>query len=131
LGRATEDEPEADYFHLLEQSFAALDDPVIPLELITLWFSAQLLRLGGHTPNLQTATDGTKLAAGETYEFSFDDSAFMPREDAPYGTDHIKFLRLVFSGNQPAVLAKVTGAAQLCRATNQLVTLMRQQHLRF
>ena len=131
LGKATEDEPEADYFHLLEQAFAALDSPETPLELITVWFSAQLLRLSGHTPNLQTTPDGTKLAANQTYEFSFDDSAFVPREDAPYAADHIKFLRLTFSGNQPTVLAKVTGAPRLAKATGQLVMLMRQQHLRF
>jgi DNA repair protein RecO (recombination protein O) len=130
LHKATEDEPETDYFHLLEQAFEALNDAVIPLELIQLWFAAQLLRLSGHTPNLQTEPDGTKLAVGQTYEFSFDDSAFFARPDAPYSTEAIKFLRLVFNGNQPVVLAKVTGMERLVQATKQLVNLLQRQHAR-
>jgi len=126
LNKATEDEPEPDYFHLLDQAFAALNDGSVSLELIRLWFAAQLLRLSGHTPNLQTEPDGTKLAAEKTYEFSFDDSSFVSRPDAPYGADDIKFLRLVFSGNAPLVLAKVANVAALTERTWQLVSLMQQ-----
>ncbi len=130
LGRATEDEPEPDYFHLLEQAFAALDDAAIPLDLVRLWFNAQLLRLSGHTPNLQTTPDGTKLTVGESYEFSSDDSAFTPRPDGPYTADHIKFLRLVFSGHPPTALAKIAGAGKLSNKTWPLVNLMQQQYIR-
>lgn len=129
LSKATEDEPEPDYFHLLEQAFDALNDHAIPLELIQLWFAAQLLRLSGHTPNLQTEPDGSKLAADKTYEFSFDDSAFFSRRDAPYGSDAIKFLRLVFSGNPPAVLANVQGGSELIPTCLPLVTNLRTLYL--
>lgn len=128
LNKATEDEPEPEYFQLLEQAYAALDDAAIGMELVRLWFGAQLLRLSGHTPNLQTEPDGTKLAADKTYEFSFDDSAFVARPDAPYRPDEIKFLRLVFNGNQPAVLAKVGDVANLVQHTKQLVIFMGQQY---
>jgi len=128
LAKATEDEPEADYFHLLEQAFVALNDPAIPLELIRLWFGAQLLRLSGHTPNLQTQLDGTKLVADQTYEFNFDDSAFIARPDAPYSAGEIKFLRLVFHGNEPVVLAKIAGVKDLVKDTKQLVIFMLQQY---
>ncbi|MEJ0073761.1 MAG: hypothetical protein WDN27_06895 [Candidatus Saccharibacteria bacterium] len=59
---------------------------------------------------MQTERDGTKLAAGQAYEFSFDDSAFLLRADGPYGSDAIKFLRLVFAGNPPGVLVNIQGA---------------------
>ncbi len=127
LNKATEDEPEPDYFHLLEQAFAALNDSTILLDLIRLWFSAQLLRLGGHTPNLQTEPDGTKLVADKMYEFSFDDSAFMARPEGAFGVDDIKFLRLVFNGNLPAVLGKVGGLAELVGQSKQLVAFLAQQ----
>jgi recombinational DNA repair protein (RecF pathway) len=130
LHKVTEDEPEADYFHLLQQAFTALDDPGIGLDLIRLWFSAQLLRLSGYTPNLQTGPDGARLTAGQTYEFSFDDSAFIERPDAPYDADAIKFLRLTFSGNRPHALSKVRGSAQLTEYCLPLVTNLRQLHLR-
>jgi hypothetical protein len=111
----------------LEAAFAALIDSTIPLDLIRLWFDAQLLRLNGHTPNLQTQPDGTRLAADQTYEFSFDDSAFVARADAPYTADHIKFLRLVFAGNTPAVLTKVSGMTDLAGRVRALVVSMLQQ----
>ncbi len=128
LDKATEDHPEADYFHLLDHAFAALDDAAVPSELIRLWFAAQLITLGGHTPNLDTDTEGVKLAAGQQYEFSFDDSTFTVRSGGPYGTDAIKFLRLVFGGAKPAVLARVAGVDNLARSLAPLVTLLQRQH---
>jgi DNA repair protein RecO (recombination protein O) len=128
LHKATEDEPEVDYFHLLEAAFAALNDAALPLDLIQEWFTAQLLRLSGHTPNLQTAADGARLSAEQAYEYSFDDAAFTARPGAPYGADDIKFLRLMFSGHAPQVLAKVAGAEQLVADTKQLVSLLAQQY---
>lgn len=129
LNRETEDEPEADYYHLLEQAFEALDDTGVAIDLIRLWFSGQLLRLSGHTPNLTHEMDGTKLQADKTYEFSFDDSTFIARLDGVFTADEIKFLRLVFSGNMPQILAKVTGANELTQKTQQLVLFMTQQYI--
>lgn len=133
LHKVTEDELEPDYFDLLQQAFAALDEPTAGLDLIQLWFKAQLLRLGGHTPNLKAEPDGAKLTAGARYQFSFDDSAFIASRadpDASYDTDAIKFLRLVFSGNQPQVLVKVQGAEGLAKRCLSLVTNLCQLHLR-
>lgn len=127
LHKATEDEPEPDYYHLLEQSFQVLDDATIHTDLIRLWFSAQLLRLGGHTPNLQTEAGGAKLQADGEYEFNFDDSAFFSRSGATFRADDIKFLRLVFAGNAPVVLRKVSGADELVQHTGRLVSVLQQQ----
>jgi len=130
LNRATEDEPEDEYFYLLRESFATLDDPLIPLDLVRIWFDTQMLRLGGHTPNLQTEPDGTRLASMQAYEFSFDDSAFIRRPDGPYDANHIKFLRLLFAGNTPQVLAKVSGVSELTDSSLQLVRLLARQYMR-
>jgi DNA repair protein RecO (recombination protein O) len=129
LHKATEDEPEADYFYLLEQAFAALNDASIDLGLIRLWFGAQLLRLGGHMPNLQTEPDGTRLSAEQIYQFSFDDSAFISRPDGAFTADDIKFLRIVFSGNPPSVIAKVGGAVQLAEKSRQIVSFLVGQYV--
>lgn len=130
LHKATEDEPEPDYYELLQQAFAALDDKTISLDLINLWFMAQLLRLSGHTPNLQTEPDGTKLQADRTYEFSFDDSAFFAREGGSFDADAIKFLRLIFNGNTPRALQNVQGSAALVQLCLPLTRTLLQQHLR-
>lgn len=131
LHKATEDEPEAEYYQLLHEAFMALNDSAIDLDLIRLWFGAQLLRLAGHTPNLQTQADGTKLAADQRYEFSFDDGAFRSRPDGDgaFGADDIKFLRIVFAGNQPGVLNKVEGRDELVARSRQLVSFLVQQYI--
>jgi len=130
LNKVTEDEPEVEYYGLLNQAFASLDDFTIPLELIRLWFSAQLLRLSGHTPNLQTEPDGTKLVAEQTYDFSFDDMAFVHRPDAPFGAGAIKFLRLLFAETTPLGLGRITDNSELIAQLQPLVSTLASTSLR-
>ena len=130
LHKATEDQPEPEYYELLEHGFQALDDHTIDVALIKLWFSAQLLAQAGHRPNLQTTLSGDKLTADQTYNFDFDDMAFTPRDSGHFTADDIKFLRLVFSGNQPRLLAKVQGSDQLTATSLPLIQTMLQTHIR-
>lgn len=130
LDKATEDQPEHEYFELLQQAFEALDDALVPPGLIRMWFQAQLLDLAGHRPNLTADTAGSRLEAGGKYDFGFDDMAFMPHPNGRFMADHIKFLRLLFSRNQPTVLAKVQGSDKLTRQLQPLVQAMAQTYLR-
>ena len=130
LNKATEDQPEAEYFELLQTAFAALDDPDIDLELIQLWFGAQLLRQAGHTPNLQTDMGGIKLDSAQHYDLSTDDMTFRLHPEGAFGADDIKFLRLVFSGNHPIALMKIQNVAKLVARSKQLVQFMTQQYIR-
>jgi DNA repair protein RecO (recombination protein O) len=130
LARVTEDEAEDDYFVLLEQTFAALDDTTIDLQLIRAWFVMQLLRIGGHAPNLHTDPAGNKLTADKRYEFSYDDMAFSVRPEGHFTADHIKFLRVGFSGNQPHVLQKIAGYKNLLDVVTPLIQTAGQTYLR-
>jgi hypothetical protein len=56
--------------------------------------------------------------------------AFAMRPDGPYDALSIKFLRIVFSGNTPPLLAKVAGANALTARIKPLVAALVQQHLR-
>lgn len=116
LNRATEDHPEAEYYQLLEQTFAALDSPDLDLELIRAWFLAQMLRLSGHTPNLTTDSDNQPLSTDASYQFDLEAMCFNPapgRARGKYTADHIKVLRLLFGNHAPVNLAKVQGMAEL------------------
>ena len=124
LHKVTEDAPEPDYFVLLEQAFIALDQSNIGVELIRFWFSAQLLRLAGFTPNLHTTSHGEKLQATVSYSFNFDDMSFESQPDSQFRSDHIKFLRLTFVGHQPAALNQVAGSQQLLADVSPLVQTM-------
>lgn len=129
LHKVTEDEPEEAYFLLLERAFEALNDPTISGEMIRFWFEAEILRLGGHTPNLQTDTQGNDLRADSVYSFSFDDVAFTPDEGGRFSARHIKFLRLVFAGNSPKILATIKDSGELRQELSALVhTVIRANH---
>ncbi len=130
LNKVVEDEPEAAYFDLLEQTFEALDDHTIPLPLVRLWFSSQLLRLSGHAPNLQTDDQGLKLQPEASYNFDFDHMAFVPADHGRFSADHIKFLRLMFRNNSPKVLAMVQGGEKIVAACAPVVVTMLQTSLR-
>lgn len=129
LDKVTEDEPEAEYYTLLEGAFEALNDATIPIDLVRLWFSAQLLRQAGYTPNLQTTPDGKKLTPDARYEFDYDATAFRPNEEGSFGVNEIKFLRLLYSGNTPAILAQVADAPRLVHVAAPLTQSLRQYNL--
>jgi DNA repair protein RecO (recombination protein O) len=114
LNKATEDQPEPEYFALLKEAFEALNDAQVPLPLIQFWFVAQMMRLGGRGPNLQTDEQGKKLVPDQLYDFDLDRMTFVANPlSGRFNANHIKFLRLVFAGNQPKVLAQVQGMGQL------------------
>ena len=124
LNKTIEDDVEKDYFVLLEQAFYALDDLANSSELVEMWFMAQLLRLGGHMPNLQTDSFGEKLDPHASYEFDFDAMAFVQHDQGQLTADHIKFMRLIFSGNQPKILRQVSGSDQLVQYCWPLIRRM-------
>lgn len=108
LSKTIEDEPELEYFELMQQSFEALDDFTVSLELINFWFAAQLLRLNGRSPNLKTDIQGEGLAPNKLYSFDFEHMAFAEVSDSGHFTaDHIKVLRLAFNGNSAPLLQRV------------------------
>ena len=108
----------------------ALDNPKLHIDLVKLWFYAQLLRQAGHSPNLQTDTAGKKLKADQAYLFGYDDMSFGENSNGTFSADHIKFLRLVFSGNRPEVLNQVSGIADLIPQSLQLVQTILPGHIR-
>ncbi len=130
LNKTTEDEPEQAYFNLLENAFIALNTEHIHRGLIELWFVAQLLKLGGHMPNLQTDTTGNKLAADQMYNFSFDDMAFVrANSSGRYGAAAIKVLRLLFSNNSPQALQQVQGIEQVLKQIESLINTIQKTYI--
>jgi len=121
INKVTEDQPESDYFDLLEAAFEALDDSSVSVELVNLWFQAQLLKLAGYTPNLLTDIVGNELVAEQKYEFDSDAVAFKISDSGRYGADHIKTLRLLFSANKPETIGKVEGVKSLLGTLKSLM----------
>jgi DNA repair protein RecO (recombination protein O) len=112
LHRATEDDVEPEYYELLSKAFAALDERDVEGLLIQLWFTAQLLRLGGNMPNLLTDANGSKLDAVARYNFDYESVSFAPHERGGHTSSSIKVLRLLFSDNEPKKIQQVGGVHQ-------------------
>jgi DNA repair protein RecO (recombination protein O) len=113
LNKSTEDNVNIEYFELLKTTLRDLDKLSINENLIRIWFYAQLLRLDGHGPNLRADPTGQKLEVGQNFSFNLEKVAFVPQKNGEIDTDHIKFLRLIFSDNQPLHLQKVSNLEQL------------------
>jgi DNA repair protein RecO (recombination protein O) len=128
LNKATEDQPEEAYFSLLTQAFESLDDSGVSTQLIDIWFRAQLLKLSGHSPNLQTEKTGAKLQAGRKYDFDFETMSF--RHGGSFSTDQIKYLRLLFSGNPLSIINKVNDSSKLIGKVAPLVRTVQQTYIR-
>lgn len=129
LNKIIEDRAEAEYFQLLEQCLDALNDATIDLRLVQAWFDAQLLRLGGHMPNLVTDAFGEKLDASATYDFDYDSMAFAKHDHGQFDANHIKFMRLLFSGTHPKVLQQVKNVSELLELSAPLALAIFQQNM--
>lgn len=129
LNKVTEDEPESEYFYLLEQTFQALDDNTIALELIRFWFGAQLLAQAGYSPNLYSDADNKPLAVGQTYNFSYDDMNFCVDHTGRFTANHLKYLRLAFSGNSAKLLSQVQGGDILLPELLQITQTLLLNHI--
>ncbi|MDL2363365.1 MAG: DNA repair protein RecO [Patescibacteria group bacterium] len=130
LNKATEDQPEPEYFDLLQAGLHALDQTLIGTKLIQTWFEAQLLRLSGHSPNLHTDVVGNKLVADAKYSFDFESMSFASLPDGLYSAAHIKTLRLLFSHHQPEVLHQVQGIEATLQTIAPMVSAMRTTYIR-
>jgi DNA repair protein RecO (recombination protein O) len=130
LNRATEDEPEPEYFHLLENVFVALNEQSFSEKTIRLWFYARLLTLAGHTPNLTTDTEKQKLDPTQKYTFDTNDMIFTRSAKGRFSANHIKFLRLSFSAGRPKILAKVENSEKLTGDCLLLVQAMLNTYIK-
>lgn len=121
IDKATEDKAESDYFKLINQTFEALDDSELDLQIIQLWFGARLIKLAGRTPNLKVTNDGQPLQPGQHYTFDFNSMHFNKSSKGTFATDEIKFLRLCFAASQPYILQQVQGSKKLAATIEPLI----------
>lgn len=95
INKITEDNTEAEYFHLAEKVLSALDDSKLDLKLVMLWANMRLMNATGHATNLVTDTKGNSLVASKNYEFDMGEMGFLLSQNGAYKSGHIKLLRLV------------------------------------
>lgn len=125
INRATETVSESEFYYLLRDSFAYLNELSVDYRVVELWFRLRFAAALGVGLNLVTTADGRPLKADERYNFDFGDMAFAPHPSGKFNAGHIKLLRLAHA-KDPAVLRQVSGLGGvlddclwLVRALNQ------------
>jgi DNA repair protein RecO (recombination protein O) len=112
VARAAETIDEPEFYELLMETFAALDDMKIGLKIVQTWFYLQLAKLLGNELNTATDDHGMKLVEDARYDFDPRDQVFTFDESGHYDARTIKLLR-VMTSNRPDVIAKITDVGEL------------------
>jgi DNA repair protein RecO (recombination protein O) len=97
VNKHTEDAHCEQYFSLLRQLYAALDDESNDIAVLRLWAWMQVLQASGHTLQLDTQTDGENYNEETTYAFDPENGGFIASANGRYSALHIKLLRLIQS----------------------------------
>lgn len=111
VNKHTEDANCEQYFSLLQQLYAALDDQTNEIAILRLWAWMQVLRASGHQLQLDTQTNGEKYAEETTYGFDSENGGFIASRQGRYSAPHIKLLRLAQT-HQLSALQRVQNAQQ-------------------
>ncbi len=127
INKVTEDNAEGGYFTLLKQTLEQLNDASIPLHLIDVWFTMQLLQLMGNTPNLGTDTGGSQLVTGDRYTFELEAMGFSRDPNGLYNENHVKIMRLMLQ-NPPQALRQIKGIDELAQQLCRLSALLLQKY---
>lgn len=128
IDKVTEEESEPDYYQVLLRTLATLNNTDLSIVLAESWLFMQVLKLGGHTPNLQTDTKGAKLEPNTSYQFNFEAQAFFVSEHGMYSDRHIKLMRLLLD-EVPAKIAVVGGADQILEDLEGLLKALVRQSI--
>ncbi|HLB66398.1 MAG TPA: DNA repair protein RecO [Candidatus Saccharimonadales bacterium] len=130
VNQATEDAVGAEYFELLDKTLEAIDNQAVDIDLIRLWFYLQLLKLGGHSPNLKTDTADNPLDEKQKYTFDFEKMAFALSSGSRYSAQHIKLLRLGLGLKSPISLKSINDSSKVTSSCLQLAKSMLEQYVR-
>ncbi len=130
INRITEDGAGQEYFDLLDSTLEAIDEADVELELIRLWLYMQLLKLGGHSPNLKTDTKEQPLDEKQKYSFDYKKMSFSVASNGHYNSAHIKLLRLGLSLNSPIKLKNISDSSKTADVCQQLSRSMLEQFVR-
>lgn len=127
MNRVLEDEGGEEYFELLNDTLAVLDDLNAPIELAEASFLMRLMGIMGHLPNLIADVKGNKLSIGDKLQFSIEDMSFFVSPSGQYSENHVKLLRML-AHNHPAKILKVAKLQEYLSDMIPLLRLMSHQY---
>lgn len=123
VARASETVDEPEWFEVLSEVLAALDDKRIPRQLVEMWFYLRYADLLGHALNLRQDIAGIPLAADKCYAYDVSEQGLRESHIGEIDAGHIKLLRLA-SVKPLHILSQVGGIEPILPAS----LLVARQH---
>ncbi len=126
--KTIEDHAGSEYFPVILESLAALDELRIPSIVAESSFGMRMLQLQGHVPQFTIDQTGKALQVEGTFTFDYDNVAFSPDPTGQYDKNHLKVLKLL-AYNSPQAVVQVQGIADYCETLAPLIRSLRQQYV--
>jgi DNA repair protein RecO (recombination protein O) len=127
MDKIIEDDSEPEYYNLLKSVLTSLNDKLIELEPLEVWFYVRLLKLQGHGVNLKTDNNGKPLESDQLYSFSSDEMCFFGSNRGIYKPEDIKYLRLCVSKDS-SVIKQIKGAGDIAKRLKPLIKTLTTQY---
>lgn len=128
IDKTVEDHTGQEYFSVLHESLAAIDDVRISVSLVDMSCTMRILQLLGNLPDFSKDSHGDSLNPDIRYEFDFEAISFTEKSNGPFEKNHLKVLKLL-AYNTPQSMAAVQGINQYVKDLSGLVRALRVQSI--
>ncbi|MDQ3123333.1 MAG: DNA repair protein RecO [bacterium] len=128
IDKTIEDSSGSDYFVVLNESLAALNNSSVPLVVTELSFTMRVIQLQGQLPQFSVDNQGNTLDESAQYEFNFEAVSFVAKQEGPFNKNHLKLLRL-FAHNPPQTMSAVQDIERYSNEVLPLARNLRGQYL--
>lgn len=95
VAKASEMVDEPEWYDVLSETLAGLDQVPINLDLIQSWFYLHYSSLLGYELSLWNDNNGEKLSAEKSYHYDVSERGLVESEGGELTADHIKLLRII------------------------------------
>lgn len=122
VARASEMVDEPEWYEVIDEVLAALDDLTVDIRLIRTWFYIRHSSLLGHELGLRLDVDGQKIEEGDRYVYDMAERGLRRAETGDISSDGIKLLRII-NAKRLSVLKQVGGideAVYICQQTSRV-----------
>lgn len=95
INEIVEDSHGQEYFVILSEALAGLDDMRINTDIICLNFDMRIMQAYGNLPDFSRDKQGQLLDQDDKFEFDYESVSFYPHTNGKFDKNHIKFLKLL------------------------------------
>lgn len=112
VSRASESIDEPEWYEVLSEVYAGLDEKTISLQLVQTWFYLRYAALTGYELNLSSDVTNAPLQGDKPYMYDTSERALRPSEQGEITANHIKFLRII--ARKPIkIVAQIGGVEEI------------------